>query len=74
MAAASTPPSTSNPRPPRTPHEIRAVAVKACRDPRTVAAVYDPHRPATDPAIAAVTIAARELGFAPPPAKEAARR
>ncbi len=62
MAAAST---TGTSRPPRTAHEIRAVAVHAHRDPRTVVAAYA--GTATPIAAAAVADAARELGYAPPP-------
>jgi DNA-binding LacI/PurR family transcriptional regulator len=68
MAAASTPPQvTPTPRPPRTAHEIRSVAVRAHRDPRTVAAAYDPAARVTDVARAAVAAAASDLGYAPPP-------
>lgn len=66
MAAASTPPGASRPpRIPTTPHEIREVAVRSHRDPRTVLAAY--RGDATSLAAAAVADAAIALGYAPPP-------
>jgi hypothetical protein len=57
----------SAPRPPRSPHEIRRVAVEAHRDPRTVEAAYTPGSAVTDLAHASITDAAIRIGFAPPP-------
>jgi hypothetical protein len=56
------------PKPPTTAHEIRAVAVLAARDPRTVAMAYAGRGKAV--AVASVAAAAVSLGFAPPPMKE----
>jgi hypothetical protein len=56
-----------------TAHEIRTIAVRARRDPRTVAAVLDGRR-CTDLARLAVEEAARELGLIDPRANEEGSR
>jgi len=61
----SAPPPATLADPPRTPHDLRQLAVVAHRDPRTVAAAY--RGDASDIVTAAVTAAATRLGFAPPP-------
>lgn len=67
MAAASTHPT---PRRPSSPHEIRAIAVAAHRDPRTVVAAYEGR--ATPIATSAVADAAVRLGYAAPEAPRGA--
>lgn len=51
---------------PTTPHDVRAIAVEAGRDPRVVQSAYEAQRVSAN-ARAAIANAAARLGFAPPP-------